>query len=490
MSALVGALRTARTFFGYDAVTDRIRRKAPIALLRSEDAELSPSDRRKLVSGTRDTIRNSAIAGWMVRRHLDYITTFSFQAKTGNAALDTKLEALIAKRGQNCDVTGRLSLPQLARMAEARRTIDHDCFLVKLADGRVQPLEGDRILTPFGDGDWQPVKSADGRTVSQWIHGVQVDGGGRPLNYAVCRRGCGINQFVLDRVVPAANVYHHAHFERFDQVRGVSPLAATLNTLRDVYEGFDFALAKMKVSQLFGLSIYRQNLEGFPDYAAQTDEDGDSAGCKVDFGQGPFLLNLDPGDKAEFLESKSPSTEFQSFSQTMVQVALKGLDIPYSFYAENYTNYSGARQAYLQYEQSAEVKRCDVRRMLDWWTTWQIQLAIQDGELPGVTLDQISWVWLHRGMPWLDPLKEIQAEKEAIDACLDNPEDIAQRHGRNFFDNVDKIAACRAYAESQGVPFMTSAQPKEDDDEQIESNAPAGENAPGEGDQDQQGQSD
>jgi capsid protein len=126
--------------------------------------------------------------------------------------------------------------------------------------------------------------------------------------------------------------------------------------------------------------------------------------------------------------------------------------------------------------------------MLDWWTTWQIQLAIQDGELPGVTPDQISWEWVHRGMPWLDPLKEIQAEKEAVDLGADNPEDIAQRHGRNFFDNIDKTAACRAYAASKGVPFMT--QVKEDNAKQTNSKTPVGEDTTGEGDQDQQGQGD
>ena len=73
----------------------------------------------------------------------------------------------------------------------------------------------------------------------------------------------------------------------------------------------------------------------------------------------------DPGDRAEFLESKSPSTEFQAFSQVMVSVALKALDIPYSFYAENFTNYSGARQALLQYEQSAKIKRMDLQALLD-----------------------------------------------------------------------------------------------------------------------------
>jgi hypothetical protein len=45
----------------------------------------------------------------------------------------------------------------------------------------------------------------------------------------------------------------------------------------------------------------------------------------------------------------------------MIQTALKGLDIPYSFFDEAHTNYSGARQALLQYEQSADVKRHDVR---------------------------------------------------------------------------------------------------------------------------------
>jgi len=103
---------------------------------------------------------------------------------------------------------------------------------------------------------------------------------------------------------------HFGYFDRFDQVRGVSPMAAGVNTLRDTYEGFDYALAKMKVSQLFGLAFFREKSDPV-DQPSPSDDDG--AGYEVDFGRGPVLLDLDPGDRAEFLESKSPATEFQQF---------------------------------------------------------------------------------------------------------------------------------------------------------------------------------
>jgi hypothetical protein len=47
-------------------------------------------------------------------------------------------------------------------------------------------------------------------------------------------------------------------FDRFDQLRGISPLAAAINTLRGTYEGFDYALAKAKVAQMFALAFYRE----------------------------------------------------------------------------------------------------------------------------------------------------------------------------------------------------------------------------------------
>lgn len=443
------------TSFGYDAIEQRGRRKAPAVMLQSEDAEAAPLKRGKLTTEGRNLVRNFSIARWMLNQHLNYVSTFSFQSKTGNATLDSEVERLVKEvwnKRENCDIGGRHSLPQLIRLAEARRTVDGDCGLIKMASGHIQALEGDRIRSPESFGPGSQVKASD------LCHGVQLDASGRAVAYAVCKRGSSANSFVFERMVPASNLYLHAAYDRFDQVRGASPIACAMNVLRDTYEGFDLALAKIKVSQLFGLAITRESPEGAAEYTPEVDEEGNPTGrYQVDFGKGPCLLELDPGDDAKFLESTSPATEQQAFFETMIQVALKALDIPFSFYNESFTNYSGARGAFLQYEQAAEIKRHAVRDMLDYLTAWRLGLFIQDGLLPGVTFEQLRWQWIPRGMPWLDPLKEVQAEVQSMDALLDNAEDIAQRHGRNFYDNVDKQAACIAYAKSKGVPFLAGA---------------------------------
>ena len=444
----------------YDAVHEKNKRSAPTGILRSGDAELTPTDRRKMLSAARTLHQNFAVAAWMIRKHLDYVSTFSFQARSrsGNRNLDDLLERKVRWWSQpmNFDVTGRFSRERFCRLAEMRRTVDGDMGVVKLASALVQGIEGDRVRTPASGlpADYSP---------ADFIHGIRTNNAGRPLEYCVCKRGAfndatGANStFEFERVIPARNFYHFGYFDRFDQVRGISPLATAVNTLRDTYEGFDYALAKMKVSQLFGLVFYRErsetNEDGEDTLGKTSTSDDDGSGYEVDFGRGPLKLDLDAGDRAEFLESRSPSTEFQSFSQTMIAVALKALDIPYSFFAENFTNYSGARQALLQYEQSAKVKRGDLQTMLDHLTAWRIGLWIQDGELPGVSFDDLSWEWIPTGVPWIDPLKEINADIAAIGAGLSSRTRRLREQGMDFYEVADELAAEKKYLEQLGLPI-------------------------------------
>lgn len=436
--------------FGYDATQAKNKRQAPTGILRSEDGENRPAERRKLISAARDIHRNFSIAAWMVRRHLDYVSTFTFRPKTGDKNLDSLLTSRMEwwSRRENCDVTRRFSLPQIVRMCEARRTVDNDVFVLKLSDGRLQPIEGDRVRTPDGG-------VPDGFDNTNVVHGIRLDSFGQPRELIVCKRsqindlGLTGQNFAYERSVPMENAYHHGYFDRFDQVRGVSPLVAALNSLRDTYEGFDYALAKLKVSQLFGLVFYREAAEAVGDPSATTE---DGTGYEVDFGRGPVVLNLDDGDRAEFLESKSPSTEFQSFTTTMIGVCLKALDIPFSFYDESHTNYSGARQALLQYEMSADIKRADVQSMLNELTNWRIRLWMQDGFLPDIPLASYRWEWVPKGIPWIDPLKEVNANVSAIAAGLLSRTRALKEMGQDFFEVADEIATENDYLMSLGLP--------------------------------------
>ncbi len=120
--------------------------------------------------------------------------------------------------------------------------------------------------------------------------------------------------------------------------------------------------------------------------------------------------------------------------QTAISMTLKSLDIPYSFYDESFTNYSGSRQALLQYELSAQIKRDDVQALLDHLTAWRISLWLQDGVLAG-DLSEIEWEWIPKGIGWIDPLKEIQANIAAIGAGLESRTQILKETtGREFED--------------------------------------------------------
>ena len=199
------------------------------------------------------------------------------------------------------------------------------------------------------------------------------------------------------------------------------------------------------------LAFYRENAAQMGDVT----EDGEGTQYKVDFGKGPVLLDLDPGDRAEFLESASPANEFQAFQQAMIGAALKALDLPYSFYDESFTNFYGSRAALLHYVKGAQSKRQDMRELLDRITGWRLSLAVAEGalELPaGWTMGNLSWEWIADGVVWWDPSKDIAADVAALEAGLRTRSEIRkERYGDDWRDVVDALAAENAYAEAAGL---------------------------------------
>jgi capsid protein len=314
----------------------------------------------------------------------------------------------------------------------------------------MQAVESDRIDNP-------PARVGNRKfDLTQWVSGVQLGPSGEARAYAIYNRtDKGSNAF--DRVVPASNMFFHGFYERFDQVRGISPVAAALNAWQDVYEGFDYALAKIKVAQLFGLVFFRDATEPLDGTVATVDSDEDGtadSGYEVEFGKGPMQLDLNPGDRAEFLESKSPPAETVKFFQIMIHSSLKALDIPYSFFDESFTNFYGSRGALIQYLKSCRSKIQDLQELLDEITRWRLGMAVFDGELElprMMDFEELAWEWVPDGVPWWDPAKEVSGHGMAIAAGLDNPQRVCRQSGTDFYQNIDLIAQANAYAKERGV---------------------------------------
>jgi capsid protein len=451
---LLNRISRAASAFKYDALEPRGKRRAVPTTSTREDYFVQGSKHRSLQSNAADLSRNMSLAAWMVRRHLDYVSQFNFHARGESEDLNDTVERLMREDSSpaRTDIAGRFGREKMFRLAEMRRVVDGDTLLIKGADGRMQGIQADLIKDD----------NVDKQVDEEWINGVLVTAVGRPLSYAIHQRK-GYTDTKYSRRIDSTNVIHYGFFDRYasDQVRGISPMVTALNPLRDVYENFDYALAKAKVAQLFALSIYRNASEtpsddDDADFACdETDEaaEQDQDPYKFDLTK-PNILDLAAGDRAEVLESNQPSNEFQNFTTLIIQVALKALDIPFSFYDESHTNFFGSRAAWLHYERSCKDRRDDQIEMRRNYTIWKLRTWVQQGRLvlpPGMTVYDVAFEWVPRGMPWWDPSKESKGNIQAIAGGLDTPQRVCQTTDTDFYKNITEIAKANAWAEKHGV---------------------------------------
>lgn len=487
MNAFARAARNAALFVAsavggsYRAIEDDGRRKASTSRSVAEDRVLTQRQRQRLTATTRDCVRNFAVAQWAVEKHLDYVSGFRFRGMTDNEGFNRELEKFIGRvsRPEAFDLAGRHSLATAVRLMEKHATIDGDAAWLKYsrgrAYGRVELVEGDRVRNDGADREQQ--------RRGNWTNGVDVDPRtGRSRRLAIANRTN--NGFEPGRIVSARNAIVRGYYTRYDQVRGISPLAASLNALRDVDESFDLARTKLKVSQMIGL-IFKQSADGpLGDYLAQQlrqdDEDALKAeteaevsgedppedpddGYDVDLSHGQFALNMKRGDDVNMLESKTPAAEVVNFLKLQIHVAIRGLDLPYSFFDESFTNFYGQRGCFLSYLQSAAVKQRALQDVLDAWTRWRVGLAVATGELElpeGMTFEDILWSWVPVGQPWWDPAKEISAYEKAFGLGIDNPQRVCHATGTDYQENIDQLAEAAKYAKGKGVAVTYGSKPE------------------------------
>jgi len=444
---------------GVDAVGQTQKRRNPSGKVRHLDDEVKDKTRKGITLSARNVTRNFETAAWAIRKHLDFVSRFTFNAKTGNDSFDKEIESFVRwwGRPENFDVTGRHSLLKTIRMAEGSRCIDGDIFALKISSGRIQMIEGDRVITPT-----DPKLKFNDDLI---FNGVETTVSGRPKRYALhARKRNGGLEF--SRWVPRRNLFVHGFFDRFDQQRGLSPLVASLNRFQDVYENFDYALARSKVAQLFGLVITRDAVENGFGTVTGTDTDADGVDDKFDvkLGTRPMVLDLDPGEGAEFLENKTPAVEFQQFTDTMIAVALKSLDIPISFFDETKGNFYGNKSAVTLYLQSARDKRDDVQELLRKLTIWRLRLAIEDGDvvLPRTitSMEDIAFEWIPAGIPWFDP-RDVRGDVDAIKAGLKTREQVRRdRFGDSWMEDVVPVLeAEQRVIEERGLRLTMEAPP-------------------------------
>ena len=438
-------ISSLRTKLGYDAVKESPRRRIIAVSTKSEDRELTVAGRQALSSQGRDLLRNLAVAGFAIRKHLQFIATCDFRCSIpGQAEYNDLVKRWMTAWSdrRNCDVAGRHSLEGLMALVETHRIIDGDVGILKCNNGKLQIIEGDRIRNPPEDLR---------KETYEWIHGIKVGTTGRASQYAVHKRKEG-GGFEWERNVPADWMVLCGYFTRIDQVRGVSLLAPAINQFRDVYENIDYALAKAKISQLLGFKTVRS-----PDNA---DDNGElREAIKEEFGAGTIHFDLETGEEAHMIESATPSTQFQDFMQNVIRLAFSALDLPLEFLMPNIANYYSNRGALDYYIESCKQKQKGLIEALNEITDWRIRMAIADGELPpppcGMEIDTMLYYceWDGVTLPMWRLFEDAKEALVAMQSGLISAKKINRQYGHDYAENVVEQQEAIQLAKELGVPL-------------------------------------
>jgi lambda family phage portal protein len=259
---------------------------------------------------------------------------------------------------------------------------------------------------------------------SNLSQGVYRNAWGRITGYQVYKSHPGDMIGIREetKFVPADRLQSVACINRIGQVRGLSIFAPVMNRFRDIQDYENSERIAAKVAASFCAQIIKDTS------LLQTPSLGglDAAIDRTirSFNMVPGLIGdeLLPGERIEVIDSKRPNPNIETYLNSQMRRAAGGLGTSFSSLSMNYNGtYSAQRQEL--------VEKFGYYAMLGEWfvakfvrPVWEefVIAAVQRGlvRIPaGWTIRNIQAAHFVRpAMPWIDPLKEILARQQAVEA--------------------------------------------------------------------------
>lgn len=357
------------------------------------------------------------------------------------------------KRG-NCTVDGQMSMTGALRLTMHAVPNDGEVLIRKVRNYdnphnfAIQLIEADHL-----DEDYNQTLP-NGNTI---VMGVEKDVWGRPLAYHLLTKHPGdyysYTPGVQRRVrIPADEIIHLFIPERIRQSRGV-PWAVTTIADAKMLGGYKEAAVVNARVGASTMGFYEREI-GAPVLNEDKEENTDEPIREVEPG---IFEKLPPGYKVSTFNTKYPDGEFAVFYKAMLRSIAAGLDVSYNSLAADLegVNYSSIRQGVLDERSVWEgVQLWLIESMLEpIFEEWlAIQLVTQNIPLPFSKFYKFNAPnFIPRGWPWVDPLKDENANAVAIKNGTTSRTRICAAKGVDFEEVLDELYEEEQLAKKKGI---------------------------------------
>jgi lambda family phage portal protein len=256
--------------------------------------------------------------------------------------------------------------------------------------------------------------------------------------------------------VPADDVLHVFNPLFAGQVRGLSVLTPVLLRLVELDKCEDAQVMRQQIAAMLAGFIYK------PDESAATPFDGSVSGSVLEGGLEPGTLKaLPPGYDVKFSTPATIGADAVEFLRLQLRAIAAGAGVTYEQLTGDYSgsNYASSRAGLIEFRRRIEALQHHVivrRFCRPVWRRWATLEALSGrmdaGALFADPTRFLSAEWITPGFGWVDPLKEVQAEREAVDAGFKSRREVVAARGRDI-ETLDEERA----AEAPAAPRTESA---------------------------------
>ncbi len=422
-----GRIKTAgRVLFGYDAVSNtRYRKNRGLQPIRSEEVELSPFDRDRLISTLMNLKRNDPVARAISRlRKTDVIGAgITPQPATVSDDYNRRLSEMWEAWSEFPEVTGTMNMTGVQQELADSTLWQGDIGMLLTTKGDLQLIEGNRIGNPIGQGSYS--EAGDDK------NGVIVNRVGKPTSYKI---GDRVNGSLMNiKTISARNFLLYFRRMRPSQWRGVPELAAAVNSLQDVAEYEEVEMLSAKVSASLSAVIRRHDSQQFELVDRMAAQDQDDIGRLEKFEPGSFHY-LEPGEDVTTISSNGrPNVEGVEFVMYHIRKVGASVGIPVEMIMNTIgkTSFSASQGLLLQYQSAIEDQQRSLTYILDRLYRWKVGRWIADGsiEIPNEVDDPYRTRWQTPAFKWVNKSAQVASDLKYVQLGAQSLDDVASQFG-------------------------------------------------------------
>lgn len=388
--------------------------------------------------------------------------------KMDDPTMDAEAKAFVewsfarwAKNKRFADVTGVKTFAGICRLAAEIWARDGECFI--WIDRHAQNRYGIalRIIRPDACPEWYQGTTSDGK----WIrNGVEVepstykptayyfDGSSEDNTAPIIWNGRTHHL----RRIPAADIVHIYTQHDECQTRGI-PLSHAGLKIGKMLDSFNEAELVAARDEANTIGIFHAPA-GRDGEIAALNEDNEAVGKLTQESKAGQKLVLPEGWDYKTDTPQHPNREVTPFKATMKRDLANALDVEYANFANDWggVTYSSVRAGTLAERdnwmtlQADFIDQCCTPVFEAWLDSW-LRLAAS-GKYTVADYERLTeHDFRGRRWAWVDPLKDVNAAKVAVDNHWKTDAQIAAEYGADIDDNIEEAARIAALRKKSGL---------------------------------------